>query len=108
MDRLVYPEWFARRLLYRTPAQLLKRLRRLCRHPRLARAERRLLRPPLERFGWPALREQYRALLRLPPPPPPGDGGDGARESGGGRMGASGAPGGDSVCDAGKRGVDEC
>ncbi|XP_043203277.1 glycosyltransferase-like domain-containing protein 1 isoform X2 [Amphibalanus amphitrite] len=67
VDRLVYPEWFERRLLFRTPAQLLKRLRQLCRRPGTARTERRQLRPDLERFGWPALRERYRELLGLPP-----------------------------------------
>nr|XP_054767764.1 glycosyltransferase-like domain-containing protein 1 [Lytechinus pictus] len=59
--RLVYPEIFPAEHLYRTPTQLLKKLKRFCRNPNLVRCYH--FQGDLTKYSWKTLQGQYHQLL---------------------------------------------
>ncbi|XP_063964902.1 glycosyltransferase-like domain-containing protein 1 isoform X2 [Lytechinus pictus] len=59
--RLVYPEIFPAEHLYRTPTQLLKKLKRFCRNPNLVRCYH--FQGDLTKYSWNTLQGQYHQLL---------------------------------------------
>ncbi|XP_030846091.1 glycosyltransferase-like domain-containing protein 1 isoform X1 [Strongylocentrotus purpuratus] len=60
-ERLVYPEIFPAEHLYRTPTQLLKKLRRFCRNPQLIRCYE--FQGDLTKYSWRNLEAKYLKLL---------------------------------------------
>ncbi|XP_023213911.1 glycosyltransferase-like domain-containing protein 1, partial [Centruroides sculpturatus] len=62
-NRLVYPEIYPEEYLYNTSNQLLKKLKRFCKHPNLIRNH--VLQIDVEKFQWNKLKPFYRDLLRV-------------------------------------------
>ncbi|KAG8179763.1 hypothetical protein JTE90_022939 [Oedothorax gibbosus] len=60
-NRLAYPEIYSEKYLYNTPNQLFKKLRNLCRHPKVARTHK--IEVDLSRFSWDTLKTAYRTQL---------------------------------------------
>ncbi|XP_071480545.1 tRNA-queuosine alpha-mannosyltransferase-like [Diadema antillarum] len=60
-NRLVYPEIFPSQYIYRTPTQLLKKLKRFCSRPDLARNH--LCEVELSKYSWKHLKQDYLQLF---------------------------------------------
>ncbi|XP_072179185.1 tRNA-queuosine alpha-mannosyltransferase-like [Diadema setosum] len=60
-NRLVYPEIFPSQYIYRTPTQLLKKLKRFCSRPDLARNH--LCEVELSKYSWKHLKRDYLQLF---------------------------------------------
>uniref|UniRef100_A0A5S6QMZ4 tRNA-queuosine alpha-mannosyltransferase n=1 Tax=Trichuris muris TaxID=70415 RepID=A0A5S6QMZ4_TRIMR len=64
-DALAYQEMYPPSCRYRTPAQLCKRLRYFCKHPRLAVDKRANLTIDFSQYSWSTLKNSYADLLGL-------------------------------------------
>lgn len=62
-NRLVYPEIFPSEYLYRTSPQLVKKLRRFCKKPDLARTH--LFQGDLSKYSWDELKAGYSSLFEV-------------------------------------------
>ncbi|XP_061181500.1 glycosyltransferase-like domain-containing protein 1 [Saccostrea echinata] len=60
-NRLVYPEIYPKQYLYNTDNQLLKTLRRFCRHPKLVREHK--IQVDLSKFSWEERRSDFEDLF---------------------------------------------